>query len=101
MKIFKLDEKYLAIIGVLRLPPGQGSVLNYRNVCCISMYVFYAILSFCFICFDAKTPVDYGQGGFALLSLVFLGTGYTINTLDARKVFAFIDQLQKVIDNRK
>lgn len=101
MKLVQELTKYVSLVGLRELRPGEMSPFNRRNVGVLLIFVLLSISSTAVIWFDDETVQDYTESMFALISLVFNGLGVLVNIMKSNEFFDLIKDFENTIEMRE
>lgn len=104
MQLFRLNQKYLAIMGIEAFQPfseNQPLIVFVRRLLVLISLTICVILSSVFLAYEAKTLNEYADSfyGFATTTAIFFL--FTIFLWKMDSLFKLIVDFEKLIEQRK
>lgn len=100
MKLYRVNRKCLALIGIRPRRSDETSNINFHNVVVFIIFGLCSISTTVFFLYEAKTFQEHAESFFACATVTALYGGFVLNLINAMDVFRCIELLEKLIEKR-
>lgn len=102
MHILAAVRESLGRLGIYAPKPFEKfQRFNKRNVCGLSLFMFYNILSGMSLIYDAVTISEYSDAIFIFSKTIILSGFYINVVVKAEDIFKLFDKYENIIEKRK